>query len=144
MSDKSYQHSEKENTLPKNPLKRNTDGDGEYTCSVLRPRAYAHRRARAEKKSQTDLRILKWQDRLFAAGIVDPVPSAVREAVEVCGGTEDDYRQWMKIANRNFNSFIGVLMEFEYELEKPDGNTLRNRPAAFQSRLNRVLPKNKE
>ena len=39
------------------------------------------------------------------------------------------------------NTFLGVLMDFEYDLEKHTDHPLRNPAAAFQARLNRVLPK---
>ena len=120
--------------------KRNTDGDG-YSCdNALRPRACARRRASAKRKAEVKSRLRRWLAKLEAEGIQDPVPIVVNHAVEVTGGTKDDRNKWMKIANRNINSFMGVLMEFEYDLEKPDMPRLRNPVAAFQARLNRVLP----
>ena len=120
--------------------KRNTDGDG-YSCdSSLRPRACARRRAKARRKAEVKSRLRRWLERLEAEGIQDPVPIVVSHAVKVTHGTKDDRNKWMKIANRGINSFMGVLMEFEYDLEKPDMPRLRNLPSAFQARLNRVLP----
>ena len=120
--------------------KRNTDGDG-YSCdSSLRPRACARRRASAKRKAEAKSRLRRWLAKLEAEGIQDPVPIVVSHAVEVTHGTVDDRNKWMKIANRGINSFMGVLAEFEYDLEKPDMPRLRNPVAAFQARLNRVLP----
>ena len=120
--------------------KRNTDGDG-YSCdNALRPRACARRRASATRKAEVKSRLRRWLAKLEAEGIQDPVPIIVNHAVKVTGGTKDDRNKWMKIANRNINSFMGVLAEFEYDLEKPDMPRLRNPVAAFQARLNRVLP----
>ena len=120
--------------------KRNTDGDG-YSCdNALRPRACARRRASAKRKAEVKSRLRRWLERLEAEGIQDPVPFVVNHAVKVTHGTKDDRNKWMKIANRGINSFMGVLMEFEYDLEKPDMPRLRNPVAAFQARLNRVLP----
>ena len=120
--------------------KRNTDGDG-YSCdSSLRPRACARRRAKARRKAEVKSRLRRWLEKLEAEGIQDPVPIVVSHAVEVTHGTVDDRNKWMKIANRNINSFMGVLAEFEYDLEKPDMPRLRHLPSAFQARLNRVLP----
>ena len=120
--------------------KRNTDGDG-YSCdSSLRPRACARRRAKARRKAEVKSRLRRWLERLEAEGIQDPVPIVVSHAVKVTHGTKDDRNKWMKIANRGINSFMGVLAEFEYDLEKPDMPRLRNPVAAFQARLNRVLP----
>ena len=119
--------------------KRNTDGDG-YSCDdISRPRAYATR-ARARRKAEAKSRLRRWMEKLEAEGIQDPVPVVVDQAVKVTHGTKDDRNKWMKIANRGINSFMGVLMEFEYDLEKPDMPRLRNLPSAFQARLNRVLP----
>ena len=119
--------------------KRNTDGDG-YSCDdISRPRAYASR-ARARRKAEAKSRLRRWLEKLEAEGIQDPVPIVVGRAVKVAHGTKDDRNKWMKIANRGINSFMGVLMEFEYDLEKPDMPRLRNLPSAFQARLNRVLP----
>ena len=119
--------------------KRNTDGDG-YSCDdISRPRAYATR-ARARRKAEVKSRLRRWLEKLEAEGIQDPVPIVVGRAVKVTHGTKDDRNKWMKIANRGINSFMGVLMEFEYDLEKPDMPRLRNLPSAFQARLNRVLP----
>ena len=119
--------------------KRNTVGDG-YSCDdISRPRAYATR-ARARRKTEVKSRLRRWQEKLEAEGIQDPVPIVVGRAVKVTHGTKDDRNTWMKIANRGINSFMGVLMEFEYDLEKPDMPRLRNLPSAFQARLNRVLP----
>ena len=119
--------------------KRNTDGDG-YSCDdISRPRAYATR-ARARRKAEVKSRLRRWLEKLEAEGIQDPVPIVVGRAVKVTHGTKDDRNKWMKIANRGINSFMGVLAEFEYDLEKPDMPRLRNPVAAFQARLNRVLP----
>ena len=119
--------------------KRNTDGDG-YSCDdISRPRAYATR-ARARRKAEVKSRLRRWLEKLEAEGIQDPVPVVVDQAVKVTHGTKDDRNKWMKIANRGINSFMGVLMEFEYDLEKPDMPRLRTLPSAFQARLNRVLP----
>ena len=119
--------------------KRNTDGDG-YSCDdISRPRAYATR-ARARRKAEVKSRLRRWLEKLEAEGIQDPVPVVVNYAVELLHATASDRRKWMKIANRGINSFMGVLMEFEYDLEKPDMPRLRNLPSAFQARLNRVLP----
>ena len=120
--------------------KRNTDGDG-YSCdNALRPRACARRRVKAKRKAEVKSRLRRWLEKLEAEGIQDPVPIVVNHAVKVTHGTKDDRNKWMKIANRGINSFMGVLMEFEYDLEKPDMPRLRNLPSAFQARLNRVLP----
>ena len=119
--------------------KRNTDGDG-YSCDdISRPRAYATR-ARARRKAEAKSPLRRWLEKLEAEGIQDPVPIVVGRAVKVTHGTKDDRNKWMKIANRGINSFMGVLMEFEYDLEKPDMPRLRHLPSAFQARLNRVLP----
>ena len=67
--------------------------------------------------------------------------SYVDMAVEFCHGTPDDRRKWLKIANRGINSFTGVLSEFEVDLKNPNMGRLRKPAAAFQARLNRVLPK---
>lgn len=121
--------------------KRNTDGDG-YSCDQsLRPRAYAQRRAKAKRKRLARRTLATWQARLEQEGVTDPVPFYVDMAVELCHGTPGDRRQWLKIANRNINSFTGVLSEFEVDLKNPNMGRLRNPPAAFQKRLNRVLPK---
>ena len=48
---------------------------------------------------------------------------------------------WLKIANRGLNTFLLALMDFEYDLERHTNHPLRNPRAAFQTRLNRVLPK---
>ena len=121
--------------------KRTSDGDGVSCDTFLRPRACAQRRARARRKRKVSAKKLAWLERLEAEGFQDPVPPTVDEAVRVTGGTEDDRQQWLKIANRNLNSFLGVLMDFEYDLEKHPNHPLRSPPAAFQARLNRVLPK---
>ena len=119
--------------------KRNTVGDG-YSCDdISRPRAYATR-ARARRKAESKSGLRRWQEKLEAEGIQDPVPVVVNYAVALLHATASDRRKWMKIANRGINSFMGVLMEFEYDLEKPDMPRLRNLPSAFQARLNRVLP----
>ena len=119
--------------------KRNTVGDG-YSCDdISRPRAYATR-ARAGRKAEAKSRLRRWMEKLEAEGIQDPVPVVVNYAVALLHATASDRRKWMKIANRGINSFMGVLMEFEYDLEKPDMPRLRNLPSAFQARLNRVLP----
>ena len=121
--------------------KRNTDGDG-YSCDQsLRPRAYAQRRAKAKRKRLARRTLATWQARLEQEGVTDPVPFYVDMAVELCHGTPDDRRKWLKIANRGINSFTGVLSEFEVELNNPNMGRLRKPAAAFQARLNRVLPK---
>ena len=97
-------------------------------------------RARARRKAESKSGLRRWLEKLEAEGIQDPVPIVVDQAVKVTHGTKDDRNKWMKIANRGINSFMGVLMEFEYDLEKPDVPRLRNLPSAFQARLNRVLP----
>ena len=123
--------------------KRNTDGDG-YSCDQsLRPRAYAQRRAKAKRKRLARRTLATWQARLEQEGVTDPVPFYVDMAVELCHGTPGDRRQWLKIANRNINSFTGVLSEFEVDLKNPNMGRLRKPAAAFQKRLNRVLPKTK-
>ena len=123
--------------------KRNTDGDGYYCDSSLRPRACARRRERATREAKAKSKILQWLEKLEAEGVQDPVPQYVSIAVELCHGTDDDRLQWMTIANRNINSFIGVVEDFAIDLEKPSMSRLRNPPAVFQKRLNRVLPKPK-
>ena len=121
--------------------KRTSDGDG-YSCDgFLRPRACAQRGAHAKRKREVSAKMQRWLERLDAEGFQDPVPPTVDEAVRVTGGTDDDRLQWMKICNRGLNTFLGVLMEFEYDLEKHTNHPLRNPAAAFQARLNRVLPK---
>ena len=87
--------------------------------------------------------MLAWLQRLDAEGFQDPVKPTVDEAVRVTGGTDDDRLQWMKICNRGLNTFLGALMDFEYDLERHTKHPLRNPPAAFQARLNRVLPRAK-
>ena len=121
--------------------KRTSDGDGVSCDGFLRPRACACRGARAKRKREVSAKMLAWLERLDAKGFQDPVPPTVDEAVRVTGGTDDDRLQWMKICNRGLNTFLGVLMEFEYDLEKHTNHPLRNPAAAFQARLNRVLPK---
>ena len=69
------------------------------------------------------------------------MPQYVSIAVDLCHATDDDRLQWMKIANRNINSFIGVVEDFAIDLEKPSMSRLKNPSAVFQTRLNRVLPK---
>ena len=119
--------------------KRNTDGDG-YSCDdISRPRAYAAR-ARAKHKAEAKSPLRRWQEKLEAEGIQDPVPVVVNYAVELLHATASDRRKWMKIANRGINSFMGVLSEFEADLKNPNMGRLRNPIAAFQARLNRVLP----
>ena len=121
--------------------KRNTDGDG-YSCdSILRPRAYARMRARQEREVAAKSKILRWLEALEAVGVTDPVPQYVAIAVDLCHATDGDRLQWMKIANRNINSFMGVVQDFAIDLEKPSMSRLRHPPSAFQKRLNRVLPK---
>ena len=121
--------------------KRNTDGDG-YSCdSSLRPRAYAHMRARQKREVAAKSKILRWLEALQAVGVTDPVPQYVAIAVELCDGTEKDRLIWMKMANRNINSFIHVVEDFAIDMEKPSMSRLENPPAALQKRLNRVLPK---
>ena len=123
--------------------KRNTDGDG-YSCDdILRPRAYAHRRARQKREVAAKSKILRWLEALEAEGVTDPVPQYVSIAVDLCHGTEKDRLLWMKMANRNINSFIGVVEDFAIDMEKHSMSRLKNPPAAFQKRLNRVLPKPK-
>ena len=97
-------------------------------------------RAHAKREAEVKSRLRRWLEKLEAEGIQDPVPVVVGHAVKVTHGTKDDRNKWMKIANRGINSFMGVLMEFEYDLEKPDMPRLRHLPSAFQARLNRVLP----
>ena len=99
---------------------------------------------KAERKAAAKSKIRRWLERLEAEGISDPVPQYVSIAVELCHGTNDDRLQWMKIANRNINSFMGVVEEFATDLENPSMSRLRHRPSAFQARLNRVLPKPKK
>ena len=119
--------------------KRNTDGDG-YSCDdISRPRAYATR-ARERRKAEAKSGLRRWLEKLEAEGIQDPVPIVVNYAVELLHGTKDDRRKWMKIANRGINSFMGVLAEFEADLKHPNMGRLHNPIAAFQARLNRVLP----
>lgn len=88
----------------------------------------------------TDL-VRKWLEDFAERRVRDFVPEVCRIAVRITGGTEDDYWVWMKIANRNIDSFMGVLAEFEYDCQRADGRIPRNKVAAFQARLNRVLPK---
>ena len=119
--------------------KRNTDGDG-YSCDdISRPRAYATR-ARARRKAEAKSGLRRWLEKLEAEGIQDPVPIVVNYAVELLHATASDRRKWMKIANRGINSFMGVLSEFEADLKNPNMGRLHNPIAAFQARLNRVLP----
>ena len=119
--------------------KRNTDGDG-YSCDdISRPRAYATR-ARARRKAEAKSPLRRWQEKLEAEGIQDPVPIVVNYAVELLHATASDRRKWMKIANRGINPFMGVLAEFEDDLKNPNMGRLHNPIAAFQARLNRVLP----
>ena len=121
--------------------KRNTDGDG-YSCDAIhRPRAHARRRAKAEREAKAKSKILQWLEKLEAEGVTDPVPQYVSIAVDLCHGTDKDRLIWMKIANRNINSFMGVVQDFAIDLEKPSMSRLRHPPSAFQKRLNRVLPK---
>ena len=120
--------------------KRNTDGDG-YSCdSTLRPRACARRRVRQKREVAAKSKILRWLDALEAEGVQDPVPQYVSIAVELCHGTEKDRLIWMKMANRNINSFIAVVEDFAIDMEKPCMSRLQNPSAVFQARLNRVLP----
>ena len=121
--------------------KRTSDGDGVSCDGFLRPRACACRGARAKRKREVSAKMLAWLERLDAEGFQDPVPPTVDEAVRVTGGTEDDRQQWLKIANRGLNTFLLALMDFEYDLERHTDHPLRNPRAAFQARLNRVLPK---
>ena len=121
--------------------KRTSDGDGVSCDTFLRPRACAQRRARAKRKREASAKFLAWLERLNAEGRPDPVRQIVDEAVTVTGGTDDDRLMWRKIANRGLNSFLGALMDFEYDLERHTNHPLRNPRAAFQARLNRVLPK---
>ena len=102
---------------------------------------HAHtRRARARRKGEAKSRLRRWLEKLEAEGIQDPVPIVVNYAVKLLHGTASDRRKWMKIANRGINSFMGVLSEFETDLKNPNMGRLRNPIAAFQARLNRVLP----
>jgi len=144
-------HKEKKSEMRENPpsppieskerSKRNTDGDG-YSCDMsLRPRACAHRRAKAVRKRLARRTLLTWLQRVEDEGIVDPVPFYVNLAVEICHGSDDDRQIWMKIGNRGINTFLGVLSEFEVDLKNPNLRRPRNFAAAFQARLNRVLPK---
>ena len=98
-------------------------------------------RARQKREVAAKSKILRWLEALEAEGVTDPVPQYVAIAVELCNGTEDDRLIWMKMANRNVNSFIGVVEDFAVDLEKPSMSRLENPSAALQSRLNRVLPK---
>ena len=121
--------------------KRTSDGDG-YSCDgFLRPRACECRGVRAKRKREVSVKMLAWLQRLETEGFQDPVPPTVDEAVRVTGGTDDDRLMWLKIANRGLNTFLGALMDFEYDLERHTNHPLRNPRAAFQARLNRVLPK---
>ena len=123
--------------------KRTSDGDGVSCDTFLRPRACACRRARAKRKREASAKFLAWLERLDAEGRPDPVRQIVDEAVTVTGGTEDDRWLWIKIANRGLNTFYLTLQEFEADLEKCTrrNKPLRNPRAAFQKRLNTVLPK---
>ena len=121
--------------------KRTTDGDGDSCESSPRPRARVHAKAMRRRKSGDRLR--SWMARLEAEGIIDPVPQVVDEAVRACGGTSADRLIWMKMANRGLNTFLGVLCEFECDLESPELRRPLNLAAAFQARLNRVLPRAK-
>ena len=121
--------------------KRTSDGDGVSCDGFLRPRAWACRGARAKRKREVSAKMLAWLERLDAEGFQDPVPPTVAEAVRVTGGTDDDRLMWLKIANRGLNTFLLALMDFEYDLERHTNHPLRNPRAAFQARLNRVLPK---
>ena len=129
--------------------KRTSDGDGVSCDTALRPRAGACARvaggrgagAREKRRRTVSAKMLAWLAQLNAEGFEDPVKPTVEEAVRVTGGSDDDRLQWMKICNRGLNTFLGVLMDFEYDLEKHTDHPLRNPAAAFQARLNRVLPK---
>ena len=121
--------------------KRNTDGDG-YSCdAVLRPRAHAHRRAKAVRKRRARRTLLTWLQRVEDECISDPVPFYVGLALEICRGTDSDRLLWMSIANRGINTFANVLAEFETDLHNPNLRQPRHLPSAFQARLNRVFPK---
>ena len=132
---------EKKTERTKERNKRTTDGDGVSCDTFLRPRACAHRRAQAKRAKKISLKTLKWLERMDAIGYQDPVPPTVDEAVRVTGGAPGDRLLWMKICNRGLNTFLGVLMEFEYDLERHPNHALRTPAAAFQKRLNRVLPR---
>ena len=118
---------EKETFPPSTPIEKKQggkkpDGDGDTSVS-LRPRARAHAR-----------------ERLDANGVADPVTQIVDEAVRFCDGTPADRLIWLKMCNRNCNSFLGVLMEFECDVESHPQHRLDSRVKALQARLNRVLP----
>ena len=121
--------------------KRTSDGDGVSCDTALSPRAGARGGAREKRRRTVSAKMLAWLAQLNAEGFEDPVKPTVEEAVRVTGGSDDDRLQWMKICNRGLNTFLGVLMDFEYDLEKHTDHPLRNPAAAFQARLNRVLPK---
>ena len=124
----------------KRPGEKDTAGDGNIIIYPIRPRAGVACAYRAKRKPVRG-KMVQWLRQMNACGFQDPVPKIVDWAVELCRGSEDDRRIWMKMANRNINSFIGVLMEFEYDLERNPKNTPRCLSSAFQSRLNRVLPR---
>ena len=121
--------------------KRTSDGDGVSCDTALSPRAGVRGGAREKRRRTVSAKMLAWLEQLNAEGFEDPVKPTVEEAVRVTGGSDDDRLQWMKICNRGLNTFLGVLMDFEYDLEKHTDHPLRNPAAAFQARLNRVLPK---
>ena len=133
----SYQHraekksGRKRENPPCTPYKRkargkeNSAGDGDINMSP-RPRARACVRTR---------------ERFDAHGNADPVPQLVDEAVRFCNASNEDRLIWLKICNRNPNSFLGVLMEFECDVEQHPECRLKSPAAAFQARLNRALPK---
>ena len=121
--------------------KRTSDGDGVSCDTALSPRAGVRGGAREKRRRTVSAKMLAWLAQLNAEGFEDPVKPTVEEAVRVTGGSDDDRLQWMKICNRGLNTFLGVLMDFEYDLEKHTDHPLRNPAAAFQARLNRVLPK---
>ena len=98
-------------------------------------------RARQMREVAAKSKILRWLEALEAVGVTDPVPQYVAIAVELCDGTPKDRLIWMKMANRNINSFMGVVQDFAIDMEKPSMSRLQNPSAVFQTRLNRVLPK---
>ena len=131
---------EKNEKRVKSKAKRNTAGDGYYSCSILRPRARDARAKDTAKAKKVKNSIVRWYERLTAEGIEDPVPKAVDYAIALTNGTNDDRGIWLKMCNRSLNTFLGVLMEFEFDLNR-GRSQLKNRSAAFQARLNRVLPR---
>lgn len=104
---------------------------------------YKKRSPRKKKQTQTmkDYSLLS-AHACACEGKVDDVRLAVDQAVELLEATEDDRKLWLKMANRNLNSFLNVFLEFEIDL-KEKGYKFRSPIKAFQQRLNVVLPKNK-